>query len=249
MIQLEDGIDSIVKAIEYIYKKRPLNSLTFDEKLSLAAKEKVEELSIYNKIKKQAKKEDEINLNTAVSLSKRIDKYYEWNKQCSESLIYSLDTAKNVILNLLIDDGNISKRNRNNLLNEDSQFLGIGIADDIFNGLNVSLVFVAELRGKNTALYKKDFYKYVFPKISISSSTKNSCIEEENNRGKNILGNSVKSITGRNGLEDIIDYSVNSSLAIKQTKRDDKGHIIRCVKNIYTSVDEKNCFIREKEMI
>lgn len=59
----------------------------------------------------------------------RIDKFgFFYGGDCGESISYGYSSAREIVLQLLIDDGIVDRNNRNNILNPDFQKIGIAIA-------------------------------------------------------------------------------------------------------------------------
>lgn len=55
----------------------------------------------------------------------RIDKYGEWQVSIAENITFDDHEAKEIVFNMLIDDGNTSRGHRKNIFNEDFRFVGI----------------------------------------------------------------------------------------------------------------------------
>jgi len=59
------------------------------------------------------------------SLSSRISRYGTWNIGASENISYGYNTAREIVLQLLIDDGIESRGHRRNIMDKNSKYVGI----------------------------------------------------------------------------------------------------------------------------
>ena len=119
-IETYEGLDGIKNAIEFLKNQKPVKELIYSESLSKSA------LDHANDIGKQGSHNHE-GTNGSL-LSDRIEKYTEWDGAIAESLQFCYKYPENIILSLIIDDGSSEKHQRENLFNEEFQYIGIGCA-------------------------------------------------------------------------------------------------------------------------
>ena len=119
-IETYEGSEGVRNAIEFLKNQNPVKELTYSESLSKSA------LDHANDIGKQGSNSHE-GTNGSL-LSDRIEKYTEWDGAIAESLQFCYKYPENIILSLIIDDGSSEKHQRENLFNEEFQYIGIGCA-------------------------------------------------------------------------------------------------------------------------
>ena len=61
-----------------------------------------------------------------MNLSDRIEKVIEWDGSIAESLVFCYKTAENIVMSIVIDDGDINRNQRDILFNENFKYVGIG---------------------------------------------------------------------------------------------------------------------------
>ena len=59
------------------------------------------------------------------TMAQRINRYGTWRVGASENISYGLNTARDIVVQLLIDDGVAGRGHRINIMNENSRFIGI----------------------------------------------------------------------------------------------------------------------------
>ena len=119
-IETYEGSEGVRNAIEFLKNQNPVKELIYSESLSKSA------LDHANDIGKQGSHSHE-GTNGSL-LSDRIEKYTEWDGAIAESLQFCYKYPENIILSLIIDDGSSEKHQRENLFNEEFQYIGIGCA-------------------------------------------------------------------------------------------------------------------------
>ena len=61
------------------------------------------------------------------SMSGRINRYGTWGGGASENISYGYNTAREIVLQLLIDDGVSSRGHRRNIMNKNSKYVGVSV--------------------------------------------------------------------------------------------------------------------------
>ncbi|GHV70151.1 lipoprotein [Spirochaetia bacterium] len=59
--------------------------------------------------------------------SKRINRYGQWGKTCGENISYGYSGARDIMIQLLVDDGVSSREHRNNILKQAYRYVGLSI--------------------------------------------------------------------------------------------------------------------------
>ena len=119
-IETYEGPEGVKNAIAFLKNQPPVKELIYSESLSKSA------LDHANDIGKQGLHNHEGSNGSL--LSDRIEKYTEWDGAIAESLQFCYKYAENIIISLIIDDGSTEKHQRENLFNEEFQYIGIGCA-------------------------------------------------------------------------------------------------------------------------
>jgi uncharacterized protein YkwD len=147
--KLYEGPQVINEAITYIQNLPPKKTLTFDASISKAAQNWADTL---------CKDTNQIKLN---SLSERLDRFLEWDFSCAENVDFDSSHPRDVLVNLLIDDGIPSRCHRENLFREDMNYIGIGLSNHPQLGKCVVINYVSCIKNqiqKNHEIYTNYTY-------------------------------------------------------------------------------------------
>lgn len=155
-IETYEGPAAYEKAIKFLKKQKPHHTLTFDDKLSKAAQDHAEEigpLGLFTHESKEGK-----------NVSERLDKYCEWENACCENIDLGGSSGIDVIVSLLIDDGNEAKTHRENLFRDELTHFGIGVANHKDFDIVVVIDYTGGIRDVGKPYFNRSTYKYEYPK-------------------------------------------------------------------------------------
>jgi uncharacterized protein YkwD len=227
-VQLREGVEAYKNAIKFLQRQKPLDTLTYDERLSNAALDFANYLGSTGIV---------TNLDKAGNnAGDRIENYCEWDKVCGESIDYGSQTAQEVFISLLIDDGIEEKSNRLNLFQDDFKYIGIGIAKHRDYGTVIVIDYVGGIRDKGQPFFDYSNFKYEYPK--------------EINQGLTFKKKEERKIKTQMQLqdEDAPDSATSVRIIKKTADRLYNGKLRRVTKKIY-DLDNGNQHIVEIEDI
>ena len=117
-IRMKEGITAVDDAIDELRKAEPFPELTFNEALSEAAKAHCDELGKPNALPKNEGAGGETVKDRLKRFGKIVHTY-------GQSMSFNCISAEEVVVQLLISDGNKERRHRKNLLNPEYKVVGI----------------------------------------------------------------------------------------------------------------------------
>ena len=115
-----EGEQGVEEAMRFLALQKPVPELSFSEELSKAAKDHAIDMGENSLIGHEG--------SDGSMLSDRIERYSEWDEACAENIDLGFKVADNIILNILIDDGEDRRNQRINLFSTNYKYIGIGCA-------------------------------------------------------------------------------------------------------------------------
>ena len=119
-IETQEGADAVREAIVTLRRTRALNPLTFSPGLAHAARDHAEDQGPSGGIGHAG--------TDGSRTTDRISRYGTWGGSAAENIAYGSETARDVVIDLLIDDGVAGRGHRANILDADARFAGAGCA-------------------------------------------------------------------------------------------------------------------------
>ncbi len=116
-----EGAEVVKECIEYMYNQTPRSPLQPSKGLTKAAKEHAESQVLTNEFGH--------NRTDGTDPFENMGKYGSF-MSCGENISYGMTTARNTVLQLLIDDGVASRGHRTNLMNKKYSSAGVGFAEN-----------------------------------------------------------------------------------------------------------------------
>jgi len=164
-LETYEGPQAYEDAIKSLKKQRPVQTLTFDDRLSRASQEHAEDigpLGLYTHDSKDGK-----------SASERIERYCEWEVACCENIDLGSRNGVEVVVSLLVDDGVEKKIHREHIFREELTHIGIGAASHKDFDIVTVIDCAGGLRDLGKPYYDRNTYKYEYPKdLNIGFKTK-----------------------------------------------------------------------------
>jgi uncharacterized protein YkwD len=129
-----EGVSAVNEAIAFLRAASPLAALEASEPAFAAAKDHAVDLtthSITGHIGSDGTKPND-----------RLDRYGKWLGGIAEAIVYKVDTARNNVIGLIIDDGNAGRGHRKDLFNPDYRYAGLSRSEQSSNAQVCVIVYV-----------------------------------------------------------------------------------------------------------
>jgi len=117
-VVLNEGVKAVDQAIAFLQKQKPIPPLALSKGLSLAARDHARD---------QGKTGQTGHTGSDKStMGQRIERYGQWQSTAGENIAYGGETARDMVIQLIVDDGVPSRGHRANIFN--ASFMVVGVA-------------------------------------------------------------------------------------------------------------------------
>lgn len=150
-IILEEGKQAFINAIEYLSKIDSVAELKISSELSQAAVDHVTDIGIHGIFSHDG--------SDGIGLIKRVERYCEWDTALAENILFNEDQAQNILIGFIVDDGDSTRTQRNNIFNDEYKYIGLSSGDHFSEMNNCTVVvFAVNTRPKGTKpiIYEKE---------------------------------------------------------------------------------------------
>lgn len=138
-----DGVAAVDEAISFLRTVPPVPPLEITKGLCLAAKDHAGDLSGKGIIGHKGSDGSYPNA--------RVDRYGKWGEAIAESIVYNVDTARRMVVALIIDDGTPNRGHRKNIFDPNHHIIGVSVSAPASYGSKCVIDYVGSFKEKAAA--------------------------------------------------------------------------------------------------
>lgn len=230
-IETNEGPTAYEEAINFLKRQKPIESLTFDERLSKACQDHAEDLGQKGLVSHDS--------SLGKSVSERIEQHCEWEECCAENLDFGTRNGVDVIISLLVDDGVKDRGHRLNLFKEEIKIIGIACSVHKEYETVTVLNYVGGVRDLGKPFFDPKTYKYEFPKEL------GSALDDEEPEKKTVQ----KAKKTKNSFQLTDEDAPDGTTSVKTVKNLSlyEGKVRRVTKKIYTLEDGRQHIVEVED--
>ena len=223
-----EGVEAVKDAINFLQNQKPVPELVYSKDISLSCKDIIEDIGPKGLVTHEG--------TEAKNIYNRIEKYCEWDGVLAENLDFGFKKPENIIMNMLIDDGDENRYQRKNLFYPDFKYVGIAVGPHRDYGFCVAIEYALNIREKGSDHIDVDDFIKKNVKIKIGDDENN--LNEKDN--KKIINNPFQ-----DGDPDAPDNTI--SLRVEKEEKEIHGKIIKITKKIFTLDDDSQHIVEIEE--
>ncbi len=132
-LMTNEGVGAVDEAIAFLRTAKPLPPYSLSKGMTLAAKDHVKDLG---KTGNSGHKGTD-----GSSTEARVNRYGSFSNGIGENIVYQSDTAREIVLGWLVDDGVATRGHRRNLLSSNYRYIGVSTGERSSYGSMCVLTF------------------------------------------------------------------------------------------------------------
>ena len=223
-----EGINAVKNAINFLRNQEPVQELIYSKEMSLSCKDLVNDIGPKGLVTHEG---TEIK-----NIYNRLEKYCDWDGVIAENLDFGFKIPENIIMNMIIDDGDENRYQRKNLFYPDFKYVGIGVGPHRDYGICVVIEYAYNIREKGTQYIDVDEFIRKNVKLNFENEIEND--NEDDN---------IKKINNpfQDGEPDAPDNTI--SLKVEKEEKEVDGMIMKITKKIFTLDDDSKHIVEIEE--
>lgn len=135
-LETVEGVAAVDDAISFLRAAKPLSPYSLSKGMSLAAKDHVKDLGSTGNVGHKG--------TDGSTTEVRVNRYGRFSNGIGENIFYENDSAREVVIGWLIDDGVATRGHRRNLLSSTYRFLGVSVGAKSSYGSMCVLTFAGD---------------------------------------------------------------------------------------------------------
>lgn len=135
-----EGVAAVDEAINFLRTAKPLPPLAINRGMCLAAKDHSTDLALRGVTGHRGSDGSSPNV--------RLDRYGSWEGVVGENIVYDVNTARQIVIGLIIDDGTANRGHRRNIFDPNHRVTGVSITDSPDNGARCVLNYAGDFHDK-----------------------------------------------------------------------------------------------------
>jgi hypothetical protein len=222
-----EGIEGVKNAINFLQNQKPVPELIYSKEISLSCKDILNDIGPKGLVSHEG---TEIK-----NIYNRLEQYCEWDGAIAENLDFGFKNPENIIMNMIIDDGDENRYQRKNLFYPDFKYVGIAVGPHRDYGYCVVIEYALNIRERGTQHINVD--NFIKTNVKIKLEDENNKEEESN---KKVINNPFQ-----DGDPDAPDNTI--SLRVEKEEKEVNVKIIKITKKIFTLDDDSQHIVEIEE--
>jgi uncharacterized protein YkwD len=136
-----EGPAAVDEAISFLRAAKPLPPMAINRGMCLAAKDHANDMVLKGVSGHRG--------SDGSSPNARLDRYGRWDGVVGENIVYDVNTARQVVIGLIIDDGTPNRGHRRNIFDPNHRVTGVSVTDASTGGAKCVLTYAGGFQEKS----------------------------------------------------------------------------------------------------
>ena len=203
-----EGVEAVKDAINFLKNQSPVQELIYSKDIGLSCKDIIDDIGPKGLVTHEG---TEIK-----NIYNRLEQYCDWDGAIAENIDFGFKIPENIVMNMIIDDGDENRYQRQNLFYPHFKYVGIGIGPHKEFGFCTVIEYAYNIREIGTDYLNVDEFINNFRKIYNKGENKN----------KNEINNPFQE-----GDLDAPDNTI--SLKVEKEEKDIEGQTFKITKKYF----------------
>ena len=217
-----EGVEAVKDAINFLKNQSPVQELIYSKDIGLSCKDIIDDIGPKGLVTHEG---TEIK-----NIYNRLEQYCDWDGAIAENIDFGFKIPENIVMNMIIDDGDENRYQRQNLFYPHFKYVGIAAGPHKDFGYCTVIEYAYNIREIGTDYLNVDEFINNFRKLYNKGENKN----------KNEINNPFQE-----GDLDAPDNTI--SLKVEKEEKDIEGQTFKITKKIFSLDDESQHIVEFRE--
>ena len=222
-IETSEGAEAVKDAIDFLKNQNPVQELIYSKDIALSCKDIIDDIGPKGLVSHEG---TEIK-----NLYNRLEQYCDWDGVIAENIDFGFRVPENIVMNMIIDDGDENRYQRQNLFYPHFKYVGISVGPHRDFGYCTVIEYAYNIREIGTEYLNVDEFIKNYRQLYGSSS-------KNNNNGE--IKNPFQETD-----DDAPDNTI--SLRVEKEEKEIEGQTYKITKKIFSLDDESQHIVEFRE--
>ena len=222
-IETSEGAEAVKDAIDFLKNQNPVQELIYSKDIALSCKDIIDDIGPKGLVSHEG---TEIK-----NLYNRLEQYCDWDGVIAENIDFGFRVPENIVMNMIIDDGDENRYQRQNLFYPHFKYVGISVGPHRDFGYCTVIEYAYNIREIGTEYLNVDEFIKNYRQL-YNNSNKN------NNNGET-----------KNPFQETDDDAPDNtiSLRVEKEEKEIEGETYKITKKIFSLDDESQHIVEFRE--
>ena len=221
-ISTYEGVEGVKDAINFLQNQSPVQELIYSKDIGLSCKDIIDDIGPKGLVTHEG--------TELKNIYNRLEQYCDWDGAIAENIDFGFKIPENIVMNMIIDDGDENRYQRKNLFYPHFKYVGIGVGPHKEFGFCTVIEYAYNIREIGTDYLDVDEFISKYRNL----------YDKNENKNKDEIKNPFQ-----DGDADAPDNTI--SLRVEKEEREIDGEDYKITKKIFTLDDESEHIVEFRE--
>ena len=221
-IKTSEGAEAVKDAINFLKNQKPVQELIYSKDIGLSCKDLIDDIGPKGLVTHEG---TEIK-----NIYNRLEQYCDWDGVIAENIDFGFKIPENIVMNMIIDDGDENRYQRLNSFYPEFKYVGIAVGPHKEFEFCTVIEYAYNIREIGTDYLNVDEFINKYRKL----------YDKDENKNKDEIKNPFQE-----GDADAPDNTI--SLRVEKEEKEIEGQIVKITKKIFSLDDDTQHIVEFRE--